>query len=552
MVSEPINSEASENTVLVMGAGLSGVFTALEAAKKNYRVVLIEQGNQIIPYESSSYNECYKLHTGLHYAGNPKTALKCLEDSVAFARLIPVDCLAGSIQLDAPWRRGRHFIMSNSLFPAENIEKVALLLKKRYTELVLEDPKNKVFGAPEEFIKFLSRRDYPYIAENILFTESNRKKRNIQVVLGIETGESQINILKLRAYLNEEIKKNKNIIFIPNTKVINLSHLPDQLGYSVTVIRQKESETWHVPAIINCTWQNIEYFSKQLGFYTPDENRVIRVKVCIKVRLPESLKNVNTCIFSIGPFSSLTNLGNGEAVLASESTTNIGYYKAGTREFSPALMKIYGAKLTPEEGVGGFLAEKILRECALYLPDLIQSKVLEIMLGHVKMIHISTPYKGLPSLYDANSAIHQRLERGVEVESGGLGYIANSGNKMTYTVHNAKEACKRLDHHLRLSREFYVFLNNIKPKIVAVLKKLGKDHEKYLTDPLLFSVCKKSFLSVSARFSTEFVLSNILETIKRKEEVLALIRNGYSYRTQSDSKKLKPKNDQLFKLRAKL
>jgi len=322
------------------------------------------------------------------------------------------------------------------------------------------------------------------------------------------------------------------------------------LGYAVTLVGLNGQETWHVSAIINCAWQNIEYFSKQLGLYTPDENRVIRVKVCLRVKLPESLKNVNTCIFSIGPFVSITNLGNGEAVLASEATTNVGYYKAGTHNLPSSLTEIVKGKLSHKEGKGAMLAGKILRECTRYLPDLAQSEILKIMVGHVKMIRLSTPYKGLSSLYQQDSPIHQRLERGVEAASGAIGYIANSGNKMTYTLHNAQEVCRILDHHFRLMNNFSQLLSHIKPRIVDELRKLGKNFEQHLTDPFLFSICKRAFLSGSSTSYPEVVLQDILAVIHRKEIVLSLIRNSFIRKPVVE--KITGSENNTLNLRAKL
>ncbi len=525
-VRDLLNNNVPENTVLVIGAALSGAFSALEAARRGWRVFLIDKEDKIIPDSSSSNNECYKLHTGLHYAGNLKTALACLEDSIAYARQIPAECLAGTNDPNDPCRRGRHFVMSNSLFPPEEIKKVALILQKRYSELVAKDPKNKVFGEPEDFIKFLSESDYPYVAKEIPFTDtSTLRKEQIKVVLGIETGESQIDINKVRGYLTREINSHPNISFVPNVQVLNLSPLSDQLGYAVTVATPTGKQIWHVPAIVNCAWQNIESLSKQLGFYTPDENRVIRVKVCAQVELPPSLRSVNTCIFSIGPFASFTNLGNGQAVLASELTTNVGFYRVESGNRSFELAELMKTPLNPQTGRGAQLSDKIRRECANYLPDLAEAKISKVMLGYVKMTHVPTSYNGSSSLCQKHSPIHQRLERGVEVESGALGYIANSGNKMTYTLRNAEAACHILQHHFQLRESLKQTLSVIKPVVVEKLKKINKKYVNHLTDTLLLNVFKRAILSNSSDSSPEAVLHDVLSVIEKKERMLALIRS---------------------------
>lgn len=524
-----MSNDLSEYT-LVIGAGLSGVFSALESGKKR-KVLVIEQADRLVPESSSSFNECYKLHTGLHYAGDSPTALKILEASVAFARSIPSDCIAGG-DLKNPCRRGRHFVMSNSLFPAEKVKEIAIQAQKRYQELVIQDPKNKVFGEPENFIKFLEKSDYPDVAKNIPFYGCDEKaKLYARVVLGIETAESQIDIGKLRKYLEQKIAENKNIAIKLNTKVHKIAFLDHQIGYSVTVEgRHKKFDTYQVSAVINCSWQNIEKIDKTIGFYVPDENRVIRVKMCINVKLPPELHGMNTCIFSIGPYVSFTNLGNGEAVLASEITTNVGFYRAGD-ECPATLSEFTRYPLSPHVGFGKHLGEKIREECAQYFdnPELLRSAPIQrIMVGHVKLMHIDEAYTR-DSLFKQKSPIHQREAEGIEVRD--LCYISVSGNKMSFTRQNAILANEVLDQHFAWLNTLNDLIKMARPKMIKAFKEYGKNNSQ-LTDSILYITCKKILFSEMQNFCStpvepnrlKYLLNQVIKTIQQKELVLSMIK----------------------------
>ena len=54
--------------VAVIGAGIAGTFTAIQLAKQlGLKVALIEKESKILPASSTTMNQCYKLHTGVHY-----------------------------------------------------------------------------------------------------------------------------------------------------------------------------------------------------------------------------------------------------------------------------------------------------------------------------------------------------------------------------------------------------------------------------------------------------------------------------------------------------
>lgn len=447
-------------TVTVIGAGISGSLAALKSAQK-YKILTLEAGKTVLPEASSSHNECYKLHTGAHFIGDIATAKHCLSRSVAFAREFP-DFLAGS-DLLSPWRRGRHYIMSNSLVSVERAREVVLELQADYAQLVAEDEKNKVFGEPENFIKFLSKEDYPYLAETIPFYDSDNTKTEAHVALGIETAESQIDIDKLQGYVQQQIEEHSNITFMPSQEVTHIARDPSALGYLVTTKNAEgKKQTFKTRTIVNCAWQNIEILNKTLGLSMPDDERVVRIKVSVLVELSASLRNINTCIFSSGPYASITVLPNGTAVLTSERWTNAGSFKAGIAMPGPISELL--DNMTLNTAVGQHVAQQIVLDCASYLSEEARAEfqtlpIKELRVGFVK---IKGPYTQ-QSIYQANSCVHSRLEDGVEEFEAG--FIANGAMKMTYAASNATIVSEMLDRHLAILNKMDELIVRIKERL---------------------------------------------------------------------------------------
>lgn len=476
--------------IAVIGAGLSGTLVAIELAKK-YKVVLIESGKEVIPTNSSSYNECYKLHTGAHYIGDKKTAEHCLKKAIEFARQFP-EQIAGSGDLLSPWRRGRHYLMSNSIVTKEQATDIALHLQEIYKDLVTKDPKNKVFGEPQNFVKFLEPEDYSLIAKAIPFYDKNNQKTLASVALGIETAESQIDIYKLRRHLGEKIKNHPNITFLSSSRVKDIGFRQNDLGYTISYTKDDDTHELNSSAVVNCAWQNIEILDNKIGAYVPDINRVNRIKVSILVELPDALKKMNTCIFSLGPYCSFTILPQGKAILTSERITNIGFFKAGEDILPEKINQLLNTELSLTHPKGRRVAKQILEDCASYLRkkegDLLkQAKVEELHTGFVKLINIKKKYNK-NSIYEKGSVIHSRQEDGIEQKS--LGYISNSGMKMTYTAGNALKVAKMLNENFKVMHQLKELAKLIKKKLSPELIKM---YEKII-DPLLNITLKKSMV----------------------------------------------------------
>lgn len=467
----PISNSKKNNffDVAVLGLGFSGAFTTDELCTAGMRVVAIDANDSVLGNNSTSRNECFKLHTGVHYIGNLETAIMCLRNSVAVAHYFG-DLILDKNDPAAPSRRGRHYLMSNSLFSVEHVKSVCSALQTEYQRLLEAFPNaKKIFGEPENFIQYLNRKDYSYVADNIKFIDERKKTVSTNVVLGIETPECQIDFEAFRAYFKAIFTHHHNkhgLVLLLGHTIDQLSIDESALGYVVKTnyfdheIKQRRSQTVTARCIINCTWNNIESLNRQLGFVY-EGDRVNRIKVMIKVPLMPSLQKINTCIFFVGPHASITNIydnqGKHQAILTYEPVTNAGFYKCGTPPHRrPAhLKKLEDKKLLPNEGIGLEYSQAILKGVSKYIPAFQWGEPpTEVSIGYVKnCFSPETNY-----LYHRESKHHSRMEEGVEIYD--VGFIAFSGMKMTYTYRVSEEVTELVYHHLLVQKLLEIVMSS--------------------------------------------------------------------------------------------
>jgi len=450
--------------IIVVGAGLAGLFSAIELSR-HFKVTLLEAESQVIPTSSSSYNQCYKLHTGMHYIGDEHTAIQCLEQSIKFAKAYP-NAVADKNNLKAPWRRGRHYVLDKSYVSPDKARNIASLLSKHYKALVEQDPKNQVFGPPESFIEELDESQYEFLSDAIPAYDASDEPGSTKVAAAFETAESQIDIERLREDLEKEIADNPNITFLPNTKVTNIARTPDSIGVEVSTVSNKKKQSFRSRAIVNCAWQNIEKLDKTSGNFVPDEKKVNRVKVSVLVELPDELKNLNTCIFSLGPFYSITVLPGGQAILTSERFTNVDFYQQGSAT-PQQLKELLSEKITLDSLYGSNLAEKIIYDCSECFNGKTQElfkKCIpkELHVGFVKITETKKQYDST-SIYEKDSPITARSFDGVEHKS--VGVVSNSAMKMTYAVGNAQKVCAIIQDDLNLTRQIEVVIQKAQQEL---------------------------------------------------------------------------------------
>lgn len=436
--------------IVVIGSGISGTLTALELAEQ-HQVILVEAESEILPNSCSSRNQCFKLHTGMHYFGDLQTAKTCLTHSIAFARAFP-DCIVGGQNILSPLRRGRHFVMSTSLISAQEALNVANALKSFYETLIKEDPLNQVFGSPDSFFRVLDQAEYEYLSKKIPYYDSKGECHHAQVALGLETAESLVDFTVLSQKLRQKIELNTNIRVLKNTKVTGISFETEHKNYILNLSSPDSQHTVSVPFVVNCAWQNIELLSQNLPQQrTTNRSGVNRVKITILIKLPQALHSLHTSLFSTGPYCSVTILNDGYAILASERLTNVGFYSV-EESMPQELAEIVQKNISLETSEGQSLAKQILEDCSAYFSLAIQtlmnsSKIQEIRVGIVKHTELTKTYDN-DSIYSLDSIIHSRVDSGVKCIMPR--YITNASMKMIYAIGNAKKVKTLIENQHRL------------------------------------------------------------------------------------------------------
>lgn len=528
--------------LIIIGAGFSGAFTTEEACRvlgTQSKIGLIDRYGLLSP-ESSSQNECFKLHLGPHYISDPQTAETCLRNSVEMADAF-YEFILDKDNNRAPSRRGRHYLMSNS-HSVEYIKKECEKLRALYEELLRDFPKaREVFGHPKDFITYLDRKDYPYVASNIPFQNEDGETQSIHVSVAIETPECQIDIHRFKEYFNTVFDRNrKTLDLLYGRTVMRVHHAQDFVGYIIDTVRFDQltqsfvQESVNTLSVVNCAWQNIDEIDSTINFHHSDNRpSTIRAKLLVKTSVPPSLASMNTCIFSSGPHASLTrvpaerssSIGNefGHLLVTFEPETNIGHFPSGKplykiederlkrlimREKSPVTADEKTAELTR-------ISQKIMEGAAHYVPDLAEAEIIGYGIGFVKIF--AETNSGNRYLYELTSPIHQRREDGIQERN--LCYVSFSGVKMTYSFHAAQKVIAVQQAHFMISKSINSIVNTLLSKIDIA----NNSESSKIRSAIRYSLREyllTEFQKMTSRFSpeaSEDVLQNWVNNINLDE-----------------------------------
>jgi hypothetical protein len=481
----PLKSEEIVYDAVVLGIGFAGGFALDELIKTDLKILGIDENAEVLGVKSSSRNQCFKLHSGIHYIGDLDTAKRCLKSSVSFAHLHP-DLIMDADDGNAPTRNGRHYLMSNSQTTKSVVEKNCRELVEYYRFLLPKFPQaKKIFGEPEKFISNLKKQDYSYVPNQIPFENADGSIENISVIDAIESPESQVDMTKCQAYFEKRFKNQKDLTLLLKHRVISVGFAPNSLDYLIQTqdLSTKKLITARTKAVVNCTWAHIEKLDMQLGYYNPDDGCIVRPKVSLLIEMPKKYSDINTCIFYNGAHCSLTNVTPRASKIATETNNEIKEessqyiltYEKVTNKAPPfkaggnipsyhPLWLLLTEKLTPDKGIGKEYATGILAGGSKYLKPISEAVVKEVRLGFVKE---PVPSTGFFSLYDPKSVHHTRNTSGLSQR--GLCWFSFAGMKMTYTSTVAKEAAASITMSLNIREKLEELVSEVTEKLKTTL-----------------------------------------------------------------------------------
>lgn len=434
--------------IAVLGAGMAGCMAARKLLQAGYRVKLIDLNEEMMGNQSSTRNSARRIHLGFHYFAHLDTAKECHQYALDLIKEFP-NCLAGD-DPNLPWRRGRYYVMSNTLTDSYEITHVVRTIKQLYVK-EYKACGGSLFGPPENVIVDITNKPelYPEIAKEIEFVEADGTISRQRVICAYETAESQLDIKKLRGRLKKEHAPHQRSGQLTEhflTEVTDIQHRKNVLGYVVRVkhLDTMTEEEYAVDGVVNCTWQNIEKINRGLAL-PPTDNQVtyIRPKVFLTIELPDLLKDIHTSIFCVGPFAGISNFGDGTGMITYEIVTGVGQYDVKDEPPEP-LKKIMKGEISPA------LVQGILQGCAKYLEPpyreaLLQAKILEVNLGYVRQ---NVGQGEMIDIRAKESSHHMRLESGLQPLT--FAFVNFVSQKISFANHLARELVPILNSHLKL------------------------------------------------------------------------------------------------------
>ena len=277
--------------VVVLGAGLAGVCTALALAQRGRRVTIVDQEADCLL--RASLRAEGKIHLGLVYAHDPtlRSLDRMLEGAIHFDRI--VERLIGR---PVDWEQLRstpflYAVLEGSLRSPTELAATYQTLQDRYERLGAEDSYTYVGTRPRR------------LASTLPVEEARRwlAAERIQTVFATE--ELALDLARFRVVLKQSLERAPNVERLFGHRV---EHAVRTAGGFRLDGRTAAGDSWSLDAgvVVNCLWENRLGVDAQLGL-TPARPWVHRLKFRLLGRLPDELSGLPSFTFVLGPFGDI-------------------------------------------------------------------------------------------------------------------------------------------------------------------------------------------------------------------------------------------------------
>jgi hypothetical protein len=302
--------------VAVLGAGLTGVGAALELARNDVDVTLIDQDDA--PMNRAGLRNEGKIHLGLNYAKDASlaTARTLLDGALRFRALLErwvgpaADGLATSTAFV-------YLVARDLLLRSEDLEAYYASVDSLYRERLAGDPRLDYLGLRPE-------RLYDGCGRGLLDAVFRRS----HVADAFQTVERAIDTDELARLLRRVVAESARIRFRPGRRVEGV----ESSGGAFRVEGSGPAGSWRLVAdqVVNALWEGRRRIDSSFGL-VPDPGWLHRLKFRTIVKLPAMLRRAPSASMVLGRY--------GDVVILPRGTACLSWYPVGlqgwTHELGP-------------------------------------------------------------------------------------------------------------------------------------------------------------------------------------------------------------------------
>jgi len=400
-------------TVAVLGAGLTGVGTALELAKRGVRVVLVDQDER--PMNRASLRNEGKIHLGFLYANADtiNTAKLQLLGALRFRSLLArwIGNRIDQLERSSPFW---YMVANDSLLSVDELSEHYAAVEALYTTFVQDDSSLDYLGArPSQLWERCPRADFARCFNGSRFAG------------GFKTAELAIDTSQLAQMLRHAVAESPYIQFLPKRRV----HSVDARNGLWRVEGNSPDGSWQLDAdqVVNALWENRLAIDKTAGL-TVEPGWLYRLKYRVIASLPHRLHGAPSATMVLGRY--------GDVVIRADGTAYLSWYPSGLRGWTHDLVPpdSWNGACRGEVGQRDFqaIAGDIIRGIDDWYPGIAASVPLVVDAGAIVAY-------GQTDVNDRSSTLHDRSRIGVISVDG---YHTVEPGKLTTAPLVAEEAAR--------------------------------------------------------------------------------------------------------------